>query len=280
MATAAALVQPPGAQARDVQQVEMAEINPHGALNQQGNAGMWEGTSDDGFGGSSSVCNVPPEIRSGFIRKVYCILTIMIALTTAIAAPFMAIPKEWIVEHNWLAQACGLTSMVLMLGLSCCCQEVMRRAPLNYLLALVYVILLSVFLGFVIASYRVESVLLALALTVLIFMGLTAYACCTQSDFTGIGPYLFCALFGLMAAGFVISMMGIFMELPPIVQQIYGVCGALLFCFYIIYDTQQIMGGKKFECGIDDYMWAALELYLDIINLFIILLELMGDRRD
>lgn len=50
---------------------------------------------------------------------------------------------------------------------------------------------------------------------------------------------------------------------------------------YIVYDTQLIVGGahKKHEFGVDDYVFAALNLYLDIINLFIFILSIINDRR-
>ena len=58
--------------------------------------------------------------------------------------------------------------------------------------------------------------------------------------------------------------------------------GCLLFSCYIVYDTQLIVGGqhKKHQFGVDDYVFAALNIYLDIINLFVYLLRLLNSRRD
>jgi len=58
--------------------------------------------------------------------------------------------------------------------------------------------------------------------------------------------------------------------------------GVLLFTFYIVFDTQLLIGeygGHKVQFGIDDYVFAALNLYLDIINLFLHILSLFGERR-
>jgi protein lifeguard len=52
---------------------------------------------------------------------------------------------------------------------------------------------------------------------------------------------------------------------------------------YLVYDTQIIVGGehKSYQFDMDDYVLAALVIYLDIINLFILLLQLLnGGRRD
>ncbi|KNC83178.1 hypothetical protein SARC_04564 [Sphaeroforma arctica JP610] len=58
---------------------------------------------------------------------------------------------------------------------------------------------------------------------------------------------------------------------------VYSSCGALLFSFYIIYDTQMIVGGEhKLQISSEEYVFAALTLYLDVINLFIFILRLLG----
>ena len=68
-------------------------------------------------------------------------------------------------------------------------------------------------------------------------------------------------------------MMGFLMSFVNVslIDTIYSVFGAMLFSFYIIYDTQMIMGGrhKKFSFTVDDFVVASISLYLDIINLFL-----------
>ena len=59
----------------------------------------------------------------------------------------------------------------------------------------------------------------------------------------------------------------------------YGSLGALVFSLYIVYDTQLMMGGKhKYALSPEEYIFAALNLYLDIVNLFIYLLAIVGNR--
>ena len=50
--------------------------------------------------------------------------------------------------------------------------------------------------------------------------------------------------------------------------------------FYLIYDTQKIMGGKRVEIGIDDYILASYILYQDIIILFIKLLKILMENKE
>jgi FtsH-binding integral membrane protein len=58
--------------------------------------------------------------------------------------------------------------------------------------------------------------------------------------------------------------------------------GALTFCGFIVYDTKRITDGTHPEHSLQShqYIIGALELYLDIINLFIYLLKLFGERED
>lgn len=62
---------------------------------------------------------------------------------------------------------------------------------------------------------------------------------------------------------------------------VYSSIGALLFSFYIIYDTQLMMGGKhKYSIHPDEYIFAALSLYIDIINLFLFILSIITGNAD
>ena len=63
----------------------------------------------------------------------------------------------------------------------------------------------------------------------------------------------------------------------PAMHKVYSSIAAMLFALYIVYDTQLIVGGKgTHEYSVDDYAFAALNIYLDIVMLFSHLLELFG----
>jgi len=55
----------------------------------------------------------------------------------------------------------------------------------------------------------------------------------------------------------------------------------VIFSFYIVYDVQLIIGGKHhtYRFGIDEHIFAALNIYLDVINLFIRILQIFGRER-
>lgn len=54
---------------------------------------------------------------------------------------------------------------------------------------------------------------------------------------------------------------------------------AAIYCVYILIDTQLIMGGKKKELTLDNYVMGAMILYVDIIGLFLKILQLLGDKK-
>lgn len=62
----------------------------------------------------------------------------------------------------------------------------------------------------------------------------------------------------------------------PFIQALYCGLGVLLFGIYIVVDTQLIVGGRSAELEIDDYFLGAMLLYVDIISIFIYILQLLG----
>lgn len=215
------------------------------------------------------------DVRKGFIRKVYGILSVQLLLTGAIAWPISQ-NQDWAMQNIQLMNVCMIASLVLIVGVSCCCVEIARKVPYNYIFLLLVTICEAVLVGFICTIYETDSVAMAAFMTAGIFVGLTIYAMTTKSDFTGMGMYLFAALIGLIVMSFAA------MIFPgEATRKVIAGLGAILFSFYIVYDTQLIVGGKhkKHSFGVDDYVFAALNIYLDIINLFVYLLQIFGVRR-
>ena len=107
-----------------------------------------------------------------------------------------------------------------------------------------------------------------------ITLGLTLFAFQTKIDFTAMSSSMFCILLVLL-------MFGIWVAIFPseAARTAYAALGAVVFSLFICYDTQLIIGGKhQYQFEIDDYCFAALNLYIDIIQLFLFLLRLLGNR--
>eukprot|EP00929_Paragymnodinium_shiwhaense_P018456 TRINITY_DN12915_c0_g1_i1.p1 TRINITY_DN12915_c0_g1~~TRINITY_DN12915_c0_g1_i1.p1 ORF type:complete len:288 (-),score=60.62 TRINITY_DN12915_c0_g1_i1:175-963(-) len=224
--------------------------------------------------------NLPPSVRRSFIRKVYSILSMQLMLTVIVASPIaFVLGRVWVLQNMWLYYMSLACSLGIMCAATCCCSEMLRTFPANYAILFTFTFFEALLVGCVSAMYSPQAVIMAAGTTVFVFLGLTAYACFTKTDFTGMGPYLMAALMAMISFSFMCMMLSFFMDLPPWLHTAYAFCGVLLFSFYIVYDTQLIVGGKhKNAFSVDDYCYAALNLYLDIINLFLYLLSLFGDR--
>lgn len=112
----------------------------------------------------------------------------------------------------------------------------------------------------------------AILLTTLIVFGLTIFAFQTKYDFTMCGGFL-CICLIVLTVG---SLIGMFFFRGGLGQFIIACFGAALFSMYIVYDTQLMMGGDhKYSISPEEYIFAALNLYMDIIQLFIYLLRIL-----
>lgn len=230
--------------------------------------------------GPAWVKSANQQVRMGFIRKVYCIMMVQLLLTVAVAAPFQSVSPKWLNEHTWLLFTCMVLSLVLVCAMSCF-KTVTRSFPANYLFLFGFTACEGVLVGYVAAAYTVKSVLACVGITVVIFGALTAYAWITKTDFTGLGPYLFGALITLILFSICMGILRFAFGFElKYVEMGYDILCILIFVMYIIFDTQLIIGGEhKHQFSIDDYVFASLSLYLDIINLFLHLLRLFGNRR-
>lgn len=125
-------------------------------------------------------------------------------------------------------------------------------------------------LGVICAMYYERGwgviVLQALVLTAAVFVALTAYTLTTKRDFSFLGAGLFAGLVILL----VWSLMNMIFHFA-FGRMVFSLFGAVLFSGYILYDTSQIIHNLT----PDDYVEGAINLYLDIINLFLYLLEIL-----
>jgi uncharacterized protein len=110
------------------------------------------------------------------------------------------------------------------------------------------------------------------------FGAMSLYGYTTKRDLTRLGGFLFMGLIGIIIA----SIVNYFFQ-SGMMAFIISVIGVLVFVGLTAYDTQNIKnmyyGGDSEEIGSKKALMGALKLYLDFINLFILLLQLFGQRR-
>ena len=110
------------------------------------------------------------------------------------------------------------------------------------------------------------------------FAAMSLYGYTTKRDLTKLGGFLFMGLIGIILA----SIVNIFVQSGPMAF-IISIIGVLVFVGLTAYDTQTIKNmyyaGDSESVGSKKALMGALRLYLDFINLFILLLQLFGQRR-
>jgi len=208
-------------------------------------------------------------VKAGFIRKVYGILAIQLLFTVAGACTCMF-------SESIRASVLGTPSMLMvasiapfgfLLGLYC----YKDKHPVNLVLLGGFTLCMTYTVGVVCAAYYEGGygliVLQALILTASVFASLTTYVMVTKKDFSWMGGALFSGLIILIIWGFMNS----FFDFGLGGRMVFSLVGALIFVGYILSDTSLIIH----HFGPDDYIIAAVTLYLDIINLFLYLLELL-----
>ena len=217
-------------------------------------------------------------VKERFARKVYGIIAAQLSVTFGIATLIASQPLSWVVDNSSLFFVSMIGSFMLIFSL-CFFPNVARQVPYNYIFLALFTLLESVLVGFCASMYDLHSVLLAVGATAGIFGLLTVFAVTTKIDLTGMLPYLIAVTFAMIFFG----MIAIFLPGYRGVQLLYGFTGSALFSLYIVVDTQMIFRGESnaaISYTIDDYIFAALAVYLDIISLFVNILSLVGNRRN
>lgn len=108
------------------------------------------------------------------------------------------------------------------------------------------------------------TVLSAALITTAVTLALTAYVYKTGKDFSRLGGFLFAGLIVVLLA----AIAALFI---PAMQAMVSAAGALLFSGFILYDTSRLVRGEE-----DNYVMAAVSMYLNVLNLFLSILQLLG----
>ena len=128
-------------------------------------------------------------------------------------------------------------------------------------------------------AYTTASIFSTFLVTAGTFGCMSLYGYTTKKDLTSWGSFLFMGLIGIIIA----SLVNMFMQ-SSMMHMIITYAGVLIFVGLTAYDTQKIkemniLGNEGTEEDTKEAIRGALTLYLDFINLFLMLLRLMGDRR-
>jgi FtsH-binding integral membrane protein len=217
------------------------------------------------------------DLKRDFIVKVYSILTTQILITAGFAALCCGYePLQKQILSFFMKSPTGFMVGFLIVDIVCICALMYHKDkyPLNFGLLSIFTLCNALYIGIICAAYagagKGNVVAAAGGTTALIFVLLTGYVKWSGRDFSFMGPFLFVALMANILFGLVCWIFALGAAMFA-----YHVFGVLIFSAYIIYDTDQICNRTDLEdMDTGNAIIGAVDLYLDIINLFLHLLAI------
>ena len=198
------------------------------------------------------------------------IVALAVASSPAIYVPIFTTPLKWVVMLAPLGFVMFLGARIQSMSIS--------AAQITFWLfaAVMGISMASIFLVF-----TGESIARVFFITAATFGAVSLYGYTTKRDLTGMGSFLFMGLIGIVIA----SLVNIFVGSSAL-QFAVSVIGVLVFTGLTAWDTQRLkneyLGGLQMggELAAKGAIMGALSLYLNFINLFMMLLQLFGNQRN
>ncbi|XP_060784881.1 protein lifeguard 3 [Neoarius graeffei] len=216
------------------------------------------------------------SIRHAFIRKVYLILAAQLSVTTSIVAVFTFIdPVRLFVIQNpviyWVSLGLFFVTYLVLV----CCEKARRRFPVNLVLLFIFTLAMSYMAGTISSYYETKAVFLAVGITALVCVVVTVFSFQTKVDFTSCTG-LFCVLGIVVLITGIITAIVLSFQYIRWLHMLYAALGAIVYTLFLAYDTQLLLGNRAHSLSPEEYVFGALSLYTDIVQIFLFLLQIIG----
>ncbi len=220
------------------------------------------------------------EALGDTMRRVFLLMTLGLLATTAAAFGVAVTPLSNLILGNmFIFFGLIVGELVLVIVLSA---AIGRLAPATALaLFLVYAVVNGLTLSVIFFAYSSSAIAVAFFATACMFGAMALLGYTTQMDFSKFGVFLLMGLVGLI----VVSLVNFFLR-SDLVSWIISLVGAFLFLGLTAYDTQKIKRMLVPQLAAGDEaavsrvsVLGALSLYLDFINLFLMILRLISRKR-
>lgn len=214
--------------------------------------------------------------QNSLIRQVYAWMGLGLALTAIMSMVMVSSPALFkaIVGNKPLFYGLMIGELALVFTISAAVNRLSNMVAT--LLFLGYSLLNGVTLSIIFLVYTAESIGSTFVVTAAMFGAMSIYGYVTKKDLTSWGSFLFMGLIGVVIA----SLVNIFLQ-SDAVSWVVSAIGVIVFTGLTAYDTWKLkeLAAAGHE-GRKPAILGALTLYLDFINLFLMLLRFMGGRRD
>ena len=218
------------------------------------------------------------KIFRGFLVKVYGIISFQLLITLIIVLLFQKesinnyfIKRPRFTDFLNILSSIGFIGTIILLSFK---KDLSKQVPYNYISLFIMTIFLSLMCGFTSLNYTKDSVIFCIVLTLLSSISISVYAYYTKINWGLVLALIIVAIsqcFGFLLMLFILR--------NSLIEKVLCFFGTLLFGVYLVHDTQIIMNKFGETYGVDDYIFAAINLYLDIINLFLAILSFFGKKK-
>ncbi|MCD6233601.1 MAG: Bax inhibitor-1/YccA family protein [Candidatus Marinimicrobia bacterium] len=231
------------------------------------------------YTGSSVRSDVVAEAQKEFVTKVFGWMTAALVVTGVVAKGVFTseVLQQFIFGTPFVFIGLIIAELGLVVYLSAAINRMSAATATWAFLA--YSALNGLTLSVIFMAFTSESLASTFIITAAMFGAMAAWGYFTKKDLTGMGSLAFMGLIGILIA----SVVNLFLRSEGL-YWIVSYVGVLVFTGLTAYDTQRIkemavMGGSDSESYQKVAVLGALKLYLDFINLFIMMLRIMGRRR-
>lgn len=214
------------------------------------------------------------QVRSGaeratLVRRTYglvflSVLVTMLGVAFAFTQPAL---MQAVAVHPFISMIAVFVPLYMA-------QRNARVFPKNVVLTLLFTFVEGVFIAPFLAYAEQAApgtVGQAGLLTFAAFGGLSLYATLSRRDFSAWGSFFFIGLIVLVIAMFIN-----FFVASAAASLWISAIGVLIFAGLLVFDTWRILRSGQY--GQDDYVYAAVQIYLDLLNMFLFILSLLGNR--
>jgi FtsH-binding integral membrane protein len=209
------------------------------------------------------------EERATLVRRTYSLVLVSVLVTVVGASFGLSQPQLMVAvaQHPFIAFICALAPLLLA-------TRKKAEFPMNIGLVLLFNLAMGVMISPTLYYYgRSQPGVIgqAAVLTIGAFGILTLYAFVSRRDFSAWGSFLMVGLWVLIAT----MLLNFFFQNAAVGLWLAAVT-VLLFSGLLVYDTWRL---RNFY-GPDEYVGAAVQIYLDLLNMFMAILRLTGNRRN
>lgn len=208
--------------------------------------------------------------RATLVRRTYGLVFVSVIVTAfgVVFGQSQPALMDAVIRHP-------IISMIAMFAPLWMAMQARRDYPKNVILTLLFTFVEGIFIApmlFVMERQNPGITGQAGILTLSTFGVLTLYASLSRRDFSAWGGFLITGLWVLIAA----SLLNFFFRSSGVALYLAGAT-VFIFSGLLVFDTWRILRSGQF--GPDDYVPAAVSIYLDLLNLFLAILTLLGGRR-